>query len=89
MELNGTYVDIDILSDMSKKNDKVLKDLKEKIYHISGSEFNLNSSQQLANILFDELKLPQVKKRSTAEDVLKILSSYNEIPDYIIKYRKK
>ena len=27
MELNGTYVDIDILSDMSKKNDKVLKDL--------------------------------------------------------------
>ena len=89
MELNGTYVDIDILSDMSKKNDKVLKDLKKKIYHISGSEFNLNSSQQLANILFDELKLPQVKKRSTAEDVLKILSSYNQIPAYIIKYRKK
>ena len=68
---------------------KPLKDLKEKIYHISGSEFNLNSSQQLANILFDELKLPQVKKRSTAEDVLKILSSYNEIPAYIIKYRRK
>ena len=41
---------------------KFLKDLKKKIYHISGSEFNLNSSQQLANILFDELKLPQVKK---------------------------
>ena len=48
-------------------------------------KINLNSSQQLANILFDELKLPLVKKRSTSEDVLKILSSYNQIPAYIIK----
>ena len=39
-----------------------LDNLVENIHKISGSEFNINSTQQLANILFDELKLNQIKK---------------------------
>ena len=67
MEYNGTYVDVKFLKNISGKIHKKLVDLKDRIFNISGKEFNINSTQQLANILFDILNLPMVKKRSTAE----------------------
>ena len=62
--------------------------LKAKIFDIAGKDFNVNSTQQLANILFDELELPQIKKRSTAEEVLKKLRPHHELPALILEYRK-
>ena len=34
------------------------------------------------------MKLPQIKKRSTAEEVLKKLKNYHELPDFVLQYRK-
>mgnify|MGYP001185290274 CR=1 FL=1 len=88
MESNGVYIDSNFLKDMSDDIGYKLNELREKIYKLSNMEFNINSSQQLANILFDNLELPQIKKRSTAEDILKKLSSFHELPTHIIQYRK-
>ena len=88
MEHHGTYVDVKFLKNISSKIHKKLVDLKDRIFNISGKEFNINSTQQLANILFDILNLPMVKKRSTAEDVLIQLSNKHELPKYLLDYRK-
>ena len=88
MEYNGVFVDSDMLLSMSKDIGRKLDILKNKIYSITGIDFNVNSTQQLANILFDELELPQIKKRSTAEEVLKKLRPYHELPELILEYRK-
>ena len=88
MEFEGTYVDLEILKNMSNKIHLILEDLKKKIFKFSDYEFNINSTQQLASLLFDELDLPQIKKRSTAEDVLKQLKLSHELPSLILEYRK-
>ena len=62
--------------------------LVKEIYNIAEEEFNINSTQQLAKILFDDLKLTQIKKRSTAENVLKELVNEHELPELILSYRK-
>ena len=58
------------------------------IHRLAGTEFNINSTQQLANILFDILELPQIEKRSTAEIVLQQLKNQHELPRHILEYRK-
>ena len=88
MEYNGVYVDSELLESMSKEIGKKLDALTSSIYQISNKEFNINSTQQLAIILFDDLELPMIKKRSTAEDVLKKLKGYHELPGLILEYRK-
>jgi len=88
MEYNGVYVDPELLESMSKEIGKKLDALTSSIYQISNKEFNINSTQQLAIILFDDLELPMIKKRSTAEDVLKKLEGYHELPGLILEYRK-
>ena len=54
----------------------------------AGTEFNMNSTQQLANILFDIIGLPEIKKRSTAEEVLTRLKNEHPLPSLILEYRK-
>ena len=88
MEYKGTYVDVDFLNKISSEIQKKIDALKTSIFKISGQEFNLNSTQQLANILFDNLNLPKIKKRSTAEDVLTELSIHHDLPKFLLEYRK-
>tara|TARA_B100001123_G_scaffold439616_1_gene576840 strand:- start:558 stop:1874 length:1317 start_codon:yes stop_codon:yes gene_type:complete len=88
MEFAGVYVDPDFLSMMSKKIGKKIDILLTKIYKMAGKEFNVNSTQQLANILFDIIGLPMIKKRSTAEEVLKQLGKNHNLPRLILEYRK-
>ena len=88
MEYEGTFVDSDFLTMMSNELGKKLDVLISNIYRLAKTEFNINSTQQLANILFDILELPQVKKRSTAEPILKQLQNLHELPKYILEYRK-
>ena len=64
-----------------KKLDALIYD----IHRLAGTEFNINSTQQLANILFDILELPQIKKRSTAEIVLQQLKNHHVRRIYIKK----
>ncbi len=88
MEYSGTYVDVNHLDEMSSDLAGKLDSLSKNILKESGTEFNINSTQQLAQILFDVLELPKIKKRSTAEDVLKRLQDQHPLPGMILQYRK-
>ena len=88
MENEGVYVDEDLLNEMSLNIGERLDLLVKEIYNIAEEEFNINSTQQLAKILFDDLKLTQIKKRSTAENVLKELVNEHDLPELILSYRK-
>ena len=93
MEMRGTCVDIDRLHELSKTFEHQLEVLEASIYGLAGEEFNINSSQQLGNILFNKLKLPVLKKTkkktgySTDVDVLTRLAEEHEIPALVLKHR--
>ncbi|MCD6105653.1 MAG: DNA polymerase I [Thermosipho sp. (in: Bacteria)] len=93
MELNGVYFDKEYLEKLSKDYGKKMDELQEKIFEIAGEKFNLNSSKQVAYILFEKLNIPTVKKTSkgsfsTDAEVLEILSQEYEIARLILEYRK-
>lgn len=88
MEFNGMFVDGKMLSEMSETLGQKIETLVSHIHREAGTEFNVNSTQQLANILFDIKGLPEIKKRSTAEDVLHRLKNEHEIPRLVLEYRK-
>ena len=87
MEENGVYLDLDFLKELSGVLAKKLDALIVKIHSMAGHEFNINSPQQLAVILFDELELKPIRKRSTAVEVLEILKNHHPLPEHILKYR--
>ncbi len=93
MEMQGTCIDIDRLHELSKSFEHQLKALKAGIYGLAGEEFNINSSQQLGNILFNKLQLPVLKKTkkktgySTDVDVLTRLAEEHEMPALVLKHR--
>ena len=93
MELAGISLDTDWLSKESVDLENDLRELEQKIFELSGEEFNMNSPKQLGEILFEKLKLdPKAKKTktgqySTSEEVLQKLAYKHEIIQYILKYR--
>ena len=87
MEFNGVYVDMNIINDLSLSLKKQIAEISQSIFDISNSKFNLNSPKQLAEVLFDQLQLRQIKKRSTSVQVLQVLKNYHPIIDLILKYR--
>jgi len=87
MEANGVYLDLDFLEELSVLLAKKLDTLISRIHSMAGHEFNINSPQQLAVILFDELELKPIRKRSTAVEVLKVLKHHHPLPEHILEYR--
>jgi DNA polymerase-1 len=83
MKEKGILVDQDCLKVLSKDFAEKLEKLTKEIYTIVGHEFNVNSTKQLAEVLFDDMKLPVIKKtktgRSTDEEVLTELALTQEI----------
>jgi DNA polymerase-1 len=71
-----------------------IDDLTLRIHALAGHEFNVNSPQQLAKILFEEMNLPapvktgKGKVHSTAVDVLEGLALHHEIAALVIEYRQ-
>ena len=94
MELTGVRVDPTDLDKMSKKMDKAVRRLESEIWKLAGSEFNINSPAQLAEILFDKLNLQpparrgKGKVRSTAADVLEEMSAQHPLPAKVIEFRE-
>ncbi len=92
MEKNGVMVSVEILRQLEHEIVQEIGILEERIYENAGQRFNLNSPKQLANILFNKLKLPPVKKTktgySTDIEVLIELSKIHELPRLIIDYRE-
>jgi len=84
MEMWGIKLDSPALQKLSEELSEDLARLKTKIFSVSGEEFNLNSPQQLASILFEKLKLPASRKTkikkgySTSSSILQELSQTHQ-----------
>lgn len=92
MERKGVRIDESFLRDMSKRLDREISKLIEQIYFIAGGEFNINSSKQLQDVLFERLKLKSIKRTktglSTDMEVLQQLAVQHELPAKILEYRQ-
>ena len=93
MERDGVRVDRKALDAMSKTMEREIRSLEKAIWKLAGSEFNVNSPQQLAEILFDKMGLTlggrrRGKPRSTAADVLEELALLHELPRKVLEYRE-
>ena len=92
MEHVGMYIDINSLNEFDKKISSDIADKENKIYELAGEKFNINSTQQLGNILFERLKLPAKRKTktgySTDKEVLEKLIDEHEIIPQILDYRQ-
>jgi DNA polymerase-1 len=92
MEFYGIRVDSDMLRSLSKEIEIDLVDNEKRIYAAAGVEFNINSPKQLAEVLFEKLRLKPVKRTktgfSTDEEVLTRLAAEHEVPALIIAFRQ-
>ena len=87
MERAGIRLDTARLSEISKKLHSRLADLQTAIWAIAGLEFNIASPKQLAEVLFDKMRLPAGKSRSTDVDVLEAFAAEHEIARLVLEYR--
>ena len=93
MERNGILIDVGFLKELNREVSKEIEELTKKIYEVAGVKFNINSTKQLREILFDKLGLEVIKKTktgpSTDNEVLMELSAVHELPKLILEYREK
>lgn len=91
MEFAGFKVDEKILLLINKETERLIREFEEKIYKSAGEKFNINSTQQLADILFKKLNLTPVRKTktgfSTDVKVLEELKYQHEIASLLVDYR--
>ncbi len=92
MEAAGIRVDRDDLGRMSEEFSTRKAEIEKRIYALAGREFNVGSTKQLADVLFEELKLPVIKKTktgySTDAEVLERLAPKHEIARQILAQRE-
>lgn len=93
MEATGVKVDTDALKSSSLELTNQLAELEKEIHELAGCEFNINSTRQVGEVLFDKLQLDTKAKKtksggySTSEDVLEKLRSKHPIIDKLLAYR--
>lgn len=92
IERNGALVDAKLLGQQSIELGERMMQLERKAYELAGQEFNLSSPKQLGVILFEQQKLPVIKKTptgtpSTAEEVLQELALDYPLPKVLMEYR--
>lgn len=94
MEDNGIKLDIKPIDELNKEVDVKLNRLEKEIYKLAGEKFNINSTKQLKEILFEKLEIPtdNIKKTktgfSTAEDELEKLNDLHPIIPLLRDYRE-
>ena len=92
MEVTGFAVDVDGIQSFGEKLQQQIDTLKDEIMELAGVPFNFNSTQQLAEVLFNRLGLPPGKKTksgySTNAEVLESLRGMHPIIEKILDYRK-
>ena len=92
MQWNGMYLDVQELDDYGQELKTRLEILTQEIYEMCGEEFNINSTKQLGEILFEKLRLPVVKKTkngySTDVDVLEKLKEEHPVIEKLLEYRQ-
>jgi DNA polymerase-1 len=94
METWGVKVDRAALETLSAEFEAELARLEKKIFELSGTEFNINSPQQLGDILFHKIQLQPsrktriTKRYSTSIDVLQELAALHPLARYALEYRQ-
>jgi DNA polymerase-1 len=93
MESLGITVDPDQLRRMSARMEEEIGKLTEEVFALAGKSFNINSPQQLGQVLFEDLKLPTAAKTkgkafSTAADVLEELAEEHSIAAKVLEFRQ-
>jgi len=93
MEIAGIAIDDDFFRTMRARLKRELDQIQEEIFKVTGTDFNLNSTPQLRQILFEKLELPVIKKTktgpSTDASVLEELAAMgHEVPRLMMEYRE-
>ncbi len=92
MEATGIAVDVAYLNGLHASMDAKLRQLIEEIERLAGGAFNVNSPKQLAQVLFERLGLPVIKRTktgpSTDSDVLRQLAERHPLPKLLMEYRE-
>ncbi len=96
METAGVALDTGFLAEMSKQLNQRLSEIEKQVFNLVGGSFNLNSPQQLSDILFNRLKLAPPDRSaktatgfySTSADVLEALSGKHPVVDLVLEHRE-
>jgi len=94
MELAGVAIDLKVLKEVSDYLKKEIDKHTEEIYSLAGKKFNLNSPAQLAEVLFEDLKLKPIRRtqkkthQSTDVQVLEELAKIHPLPKALLEYRQ-
>ena len=96
MEMAGIGLDPDFLAQMSIELDQRMDELSQQIYQKVGMVFNLNSTQQLSDALFNRLNLtpPEGTRKtasghySTAASVLEVLQNQSPVVEWVLEHRE-
>lgn len=90
MEDRGVKVNVELLEELGKEYVLAAEKLEEAIYVLAGKPFNIKSTKQLADVLFNDLLIPYPKKgskRSTSAEILEEIEDKHEIVPLVEKYR--
>ncbi|MFN8535072.1 MAG: DNA polymerase I [Dehalococcoidia bacterium] len=92
MERRGIAVDTELLGSISRELTDKIRELEGAIYDSVGHRFNINSTQQLGAILFEDLKLPSARRTktgySTDAQVLEELRGQHPVVEQILEFRQ-
>ncbi len=92
MERAGIALDCERLAQLGEQIQANQEELGKRIYELAGEQFNINSPQQLGEILFKKLGLPEGRRTktgwSTAADVLEELRGEHEIVGLVLEFRE-
>ncbi len=93
MQRHGVALDVDLLQKMSDSLGEQLAELEQAAYDAVGHQFNISSPQQLAGLLYEELKLAKGKRTasggySTDAAALENLRGAHPVVDSILEYRR-
>lgn len=92
VEFNGVKINTKMLAEVSKEMEIEAENIRKKVYEYAGGQFNMDSTKQLGDILFNKLGLPTIKKTktgfSTDAGVLEQLKSHHPIAEDILNYRQ-
>ncbi len=92
MQLAGVALDVEVLRAMSRELHQQLQQLEVEIYDLVGHQFNIGSTQQLADVLFNELGLAKTKRTktgySTDAAALEALRGAHPVVDKVLEHRQ-
>src|SRR5436190_1102143 len=94
IERTGVRVDVRSLASQAVVLDREMSDLSRQVFTLAGGEFNIGSPKQLAEVLFEKLQLPVLKRTgtsrapSTAVEVLEELAQQHDICRFILDWRQ-